>query len=318
MNTAKPVTRISQILHTGGDYSSLDTWEADGQGEQGLQVAVLGRSLRDEFRRFTDTKDYQFLFADAFFVAEGGVALASYLDKEFAVLADPGRAFAMPRSDVAVQQAIDHFLESHFGEQRDEGKRAEARAIIRAVGAALARLVADDPTVLDELEWRDAERMLAEVFAGLGFEVALTRPAKDGGKDLILSCDVNTGTCSYIVEVKHWRSGKKVGRSEVNAFLKVIVREKRDGGLLLSTYGFSKPAFEALVEIDRRVLNFGGQQKVVSLCQLYVRTCTDQALLSPYDVWISLCCEVVSWTPNTIKKVPCQRDVTMPDPPPSD
>jgi hypothetical protein len=41
--------------------------------------------------------------------------------------------------------------------------------------------------MLDHLEWRDLERMMARVMEGLGFKVTLTPPSKDGGKDLILT-----------------------------------------------------------------------------------------------------------------------------------
>jgi sulfur transfer protein SufE len=40
--------------------------------------------------------------------------------------------------------------------------------------------------VLEELEWHDLERTVADIFDGLGFLVTLTPPRKDGGKDIIL------------------------------------------------------------------------------------------------------------------------------------
>ena len=61
---------------------------------------------------------------------------------------------------------------------------AEVREILRVVSRKFATLIAQDPRALDELEWRDIERTIAEVFDGLGFSVTLTPPSKDGGKDV--------------------------------------------------------------------------------------------------------------------------------------
>jgi restriction endonuclease Mrr len=76
---------------------------------------------------------------------------------------------------------------------------------------------------------------------------------------------------TYIIEIKHWRSGNRVGQSIVRDFLNVIVRERRQGGLFLSTYGYCDNAFEMLSEIERQQLKFGSEEKIVSLCKTYVK-----------------------------------------------
>ena len=110
---------------------------------------------------------------------------------------------------------------------------AEVREILQVVSRKFAAMIAKDPRVLDEIEWRDLERTIAEVFEGIGFSVTLTRPSKDGGKDVILVCQVQGEQAEYIVEIKHWRSGKRVGRAVLLDFVNVIVREGRKGGLFL-------------------------------------------------------------------------------------
>jgi restriction system protein len=151
--------------------------------------------------------------------------------------------------------------------------------LLRTVSHEFARLVAQNPRALDHLEWRDLERMVARVMAGLGFEVVLTPGSKDGGKDLILTCEAREGNTTYIVELKHWRSGVRVGKSAVSDFLKVIVKEKRAGGVFLSTSGFSADAFEGLTEVERQTLRFGGSSKIVALARTYVRA--EYGLWSP-------------------------------------
>jgi restriction system protein len=152
-----------------------------------------------------------------------------------------------------------------------EGLGAEVQQILRVVSRKFAILIAQNPRVLDELEWRDIERTIAEVFEGLGFSATLTPSSKDGGKDVILECTVRGGRAEYVVEIKHWRSGSRVGSSALRSFLNVIVRESRQGGLFLSTYGFCDNAFEQLSAIDRQRLRFGSEEKVVALCRTYVK-----------------------------------------------
>jgi predicted helicase len=156
----------------------------------------------------------------------------------------------------------------------DGEQRHEAEIIIQLFSQNLAKAVAKDPTALEHIEWRDLERLLAEVFEGIGFKVELTAPSKDGGKDIILQCRLLGIHRSYIVEVKHWRSGKTVGSSAVKSFLTIIEEEGRDGGLYLSTYGYSSDAFQMLTEVERQRLRFGAKEKIVSLCRNYTKTHT--------------------------------------------
>lgn len=151
---------------------------------------------------------------------------------------------------------------------------ARVQLLIRAISHQFAELVASDPETLDHLEWRDLERMLARVMEGLGFQTTLTPASKDGGKDLVVICNAERGEESYIIELKHWRSGKRVGKQSVTDFMQVIVAEKRSGGLFLSTSGYAADAFEGIAEINRRMLHLGGRSKVVLLTQTYIRACS--------------------------------------------
>jgi restriction system protein len=153
----------------------------------------------------------------------------------------------------------------------DRNDTSEIRHILIDASRRFAELVAKQSRHLDELEWRDIERMIAEVFDGIGFFVELTPGSKDGGKDVILRCVVEGKDQTYIVEVKHWRAGSRVGEGAIRDFLNVIIREGRAGGLYLSTYGYTTTAFESLSEIERRTLRFGSEEKIVSLCKTYVK-----------------------------------------------
>lgn len=160
--------------------------------------------------------------------------------------------------------------------------KSSTSAVVQAVtelSRTLARLVAKNPTYLDEIEWRDMERMLATVFEKVGFSVELTPPAKDGGRDIILTCVVSGEGKRYFVEVKHWPCGKRVGTQKLKDFVHVLAREQADQGLYIATYGYASKAIEALSESERCKVRCGQETKVVSLCNTFVRA--ESAIWSP-------------------------------------
>jgi len=150
-------------------------------------------------------------------------------------------------------------------------KIEEVNIILKAVNDRIAKLIAENPKKLLELEWRDTERLVADVLSEFGFLVELTPSSKDGGKDIILECINEDSKKSYIIEIKHWRSGQRVGSSLVRDFINVIVNEKRDKGLYISTFGYTDNVFESLTEIDRHLVRFGDQNKIVGLCKMYTK-----------------------------------------------
>lgn len=135
----------------------------------------------------------------------------------------------------------------------------------------VAEAVAENPAELDDVEWRDLERMMADVFTAFGFAVELTPSTKDGGRDILLRGHEEGRPFSYAVEIKHWRSSKRVGPGYVRSFMEVVVREGHDRGLYLSTSGYSRPAVEALMTMDRHRIALQGSEQIVGYCDLFVR-----------------------------------------------
>jgi len=133
-------------------------------------------------------------------------------------------------------------------------------------------LISENPNYLSEIEWRELERVVQVTFEELGFSSEVTTGSKDGGKVVILKCKINNREHTYLVELKHWRSGQRVGGLAAKEFLKVIVNEQVIGGLFLSTYGYCDNAFDMLTTIERQFLRFGGQNRIVSLCEQYVKS----------------------------------------------
>lgn len=96
----------------------------------------------------------------------------------------------------------------------DPSEETGVFSIVRRFMQELARRVADRPQELADVEWRDLERLLFEVFDALGYQARLTRPGKDGGYDLRLEAEGFV----YFVEVKHWFERSKVGAGIIKRF----------------------------------------------------------------------------------------------------
>jgi hypothetical protein len=143
-------------------------------------------------------------------------------------------------------------------------------ACVHEMAARLCQIIARDGTALRFVEWRNLEQVVATALDGIGFQVVLTPPSKDGGKDIIASCTLRGKNHTFFIEIKHWRSGKLVNADLVLDFVEVNVHSS-DGGLFLSTSGYSRQVFSHFAELERANIHLGGAKKVVSLCRHYTR-----------------------------------------------
>lgn len=130
----------------------------------------------------------------------------------------------------------------------------------------LALVIAERPGELRALFWRQVEELVGVLFAGLGFEVEVTPPSADGGKDVICTCTVEGTKRKYYIEVKHHQTDVAAGY--VKSFVQVVANDRTDGGLYLSTGGFGPSAFQVVAEVGRPVA-LGDSNKLVGLCRLY-------------------------------------------------
>lgn len=250
------------VIHTGGFNDQGIDFLAEGKSEK---IAIQQKHFAHQDRAVSMSLVHQMI----------GSAIANEIQRVIIVsntkFSQEARELVKKNLPVSIDLVDVDALRAWGARLRpaDKSPPEEAIQLINSLSQQLALLVARDPSVLNVLEWRDLERLLAEVMDGIGFAVTLTPGSKDSGKDLILECSSNSSKATYIIEVKHWRSGQRVGASAVTDFLNVIMKENRAGGVFLSTYGYCDNAFEKLAEIERQTLKFGSQQKIVSLCRRF-------------------------------------------------
>jgi len=126
--------------------------------------------------------------------------------------------------------------------------------IIRFAMREVAERLAHAPRELWDIEWRDLERVLREVFEGMGFETTLTRSTKDGGFDLSLEAEQPDGKHLYVVEVKHWTT-QTPGKAELKKLVRVTARERARKGILLSSSGFSHQSTKGSAKLSAEELD---------------------------------------------------------------
>lgn len=135
----------------------------------------------------------------------------------------------------------------------------------------IIRAIARNGEELRYVEWRILEHVLAAALEDLGFDAQLTAPSKDGGKDIVLQCMERGTRRRYIVEIKHWVSGQLVPGSHLKKFMHIIVNERHDSGLFLSTSGFARNAYDSLIRLEHKRMRVAGKDKIIKLCQVYVK-----------------------------------------------
>jgi hypothetical protein len=97
------------------------------------------------------------------------------------------------------------------------------------------------PTTLESLSWENFELVAAEIFRRKGFEVEICAGlGADGGKDLTLRRNGQL----RLVQCKCLSAGNKVSVATMRDFYGLVVAEKAQGGIFMTTGLFSRDARE--------------------------------------------------------------------------
>ncbi|MGI3098920.1 restriction endonuclease [Vibrio diabolicus] len=118
--------------------------------------------------------------------------------------------------------------------------------LIRSNIPDLVRFLRDNPQHLHQIEPREFEQVIAEIFKHSGFEVTLTKSTRDGGKDIIAvqrhALGIDT---KYFIEYKRYAPDNKVGVEVVRALHGV---KNTIGGpnkvILVTTSAFTQGAID--------------------------------------------------------------------------
>ena len=106
------------------------------------------------------------------------------------------------------------------------------------------RLIAhakEDPGLLQDVDWRTFERIIAELLAAAGWRVLeLTRGSKDDGVDIYAALPTPNGSSLAVIDCK--RYGPKIGVEKVRAIAGLKFQHQADFGVLVTTSYFTSGA----------------------------------------------------------------------------
>lgn len=109
------------------------------------------------------------------------------------------------------------------------------------VGETLIQYWHRQPEALRLIDRRKFEELVAELFAGFGYDVELTQQTRDGGKDIV-ALKRREVDVKFIIECKRPNPGKAVGVSAVRELHSVKMTEGATKAILATTTYFSPDA----------------------------------------------------------------------------
>lgn len=144
-----------------------------------------------------------------------------------------------PESAIAV---IDSFLTANISFLPD-GKiwaLGHAQLVIRARWIGSASTHSEKLTQIYGLGHRSFEHLVDELYIRMGYRCVLTRPSRDGGRDVLADRSEPGSKETARIECKLWRG--RVGVRVVRALLGIVSDEKATKGVLICPGGFTRSA----------------------------------------------------------------------------
>lgn len=127
--------------------------------------------------------------------------------------------------------------------------------------------IGDGRVSIHNVGHREFEELIAELYAGLGYRVRLTRASKDGGRDVIAD-SVEAISTRTIIECKRQGKGKPVGVLPVRALIGTSEDERPSGSILVSATGFTAGASDLAARHAHRVTLIN-EKKLLRLIERY-------------------------------------------------
>jgi hypothetical protein len=105
----------------------------------------------------------------------------------------------------------------------------------------IIRAVKMKPEDLLQLNSRQFEELVAEIWRSLGYETELTAQTKDGGRDIVAVKKLEANV-RFLIECKRYDPSRRVGVELVRALYGVRAHEKATKGILATTSTFTRGA----------------------------------------------------------------------------
>lgn len=253
---------VDRVLYVVGQESLAEQWDhmsrnaaqsTDGQVQ--AIITTTYAALSDEPERVWRTAPPKTRWLLVF---DGMDWLADRLD---AIAADALERFPGSRALFVASWTPDIRVDNRFVFDRsffemDALNAGQAQLQLHALAPSLSLLakVQHKLLQLDDLTWRQFERLIAQMLEMDGYKVELMRGTKDGGVDVIAVRDLGTaGLFKSLWQAKKLRSDRKVGLSVVRELADTRLEHGASKAIIVTTSVLTRGALTR-VERDRYML----------------------------------------------------------------
>ena len=134
----------------------------------------------------------------------------------------------------------------------------------------VAEAIVSNPQILDSMDPRYFEELIATLYSSLGLDVFLTQRTRDGGRDIVAVGHKANAVLKFIIECKRFRRDRRVGVSYVRQLYGVKQSEGASKAILATTAEFSQPARE-FAQKHIWELELVGYTRLLSMLRKYAR-----------------------------------------------
>jgi len=114
----------------------------------------------------------------------------------------------------------------------------EISIALAPINEHLIRHLADRPQLLYELNPRRFEELVAKLLTDMGYEVELTPPTHDGGRDILAVLKIPLGEILTVVDCKRYSHDRRIGPDIVRQLLWVAERRDNASRAMIATTTF--------------------------------------------------------------------------------
>ena len=156
------------------------------------------------------------------------------------------KPFAKEHLNESLVSVLREFLPKTDGsEQKPQAELIiPVRQTLTVVNNQVTALFRQNPELLRTIDPIMFEQVIADLFAEEGYEVVLTPPRADGGKDIYVSKTDPLTQTLFLVECKRYVPPNSVGVEIIRQLYGVVQQERASGGVVVTTSYFTRPAVE--------------------------------------------------------------------------
>lgn len=149
------------------------------------------------------------------------------------------------------EEANDKIISEIFQPDESLDKQDENKSSIitlSPINDKVLEYLSQNPRAFYQLEDRDFEFVMAEIYRKLGYKVETTQQTRDGGKDLIIRKPEILGDFIYYVECKKYAAERHIGVGIVRNLVGTVSTDRVNGGILATTSFFTKNACKYVLD----------------------------------------------------------------------